>query len=172
MLIFVSSNLNSYFSYGADTVRGEMWLRLANFEDDEDTRLFEAYKCTLQKECSNDDVISRDINRTFPANDYFKESGGNGQEQLFRISRGYAVYDAEVGYCQGISFIAAALLLQMPEEQAFSLLVKIMFSYGFRDLYRDGFDNLHATLYQLDKLIEVRAKYKHTYYGEFLLLEY
>lgn len=30
-----------------------------------------------------------------------------------------------------------------------------MFDYGFRDLYRDGFDALHLTLYQLDKLIHV-----------------
>lgn len=43
----------------------------------------------------------------------------------------------------------------MPEEQAFCLLVKIMFDYGFRDLYRDGFEILHLCLYQLDKLIEV-----------------
>lgn len=43
----------------------------------------------------------------------------------------------------------------MPEEQAFCLLVKIMYDYQFRDLYRDGFDNLHLKLYQLDRLMEV-----------------
>jgi hypothetical protein len=43
----------------------------------------------------------------------------------------------------------------MPEEQAFCLLVKIMFEYEFRDLYRDGFDNLRLKLYQLDRLVEV-----------------
>lgn len=131
-----------------------MWLRLANCIDE--TELFEVYKNLMSKECPNEDVILRDISRTFPANDYFKESG-TGQEQLFKISRGYAIYDNEVGYCQGISFIGAALLLQMPEEQAFCLLVKIMFDYGFRDLYRDGFDNLHLCLYQLDKLIQVKS---------------
>ncbi|CAL8143642.1 unnamed protein product [Orchesella dallaii] len=135
-----------------DTIRGEMWLRLADCQDD--SVLFETYKTLLGKECENEEVILRDITRTFPANDYFKESGGKGQEQLHRISKGYAVYDTEVGYCQGISFIGAALLLQMPEEQAFCLLVKIMYNYQFRDLYRDGFDNLHLKLHQLDRLIE------------------
>jgi len=43
----------------------------------------------------------------------------------------------------------------MPEEQSFCLLAKIMFDYGFRDFYRDGFENLHLKLYQLDRLIEV-----------------
>jgi hypothetical protein len=43
----------------------------------------------------------------------------------------------------------------MPEEQSFCLLIKIMYNYGFRDLYRDGFENLRLKLYQLDRLMEV-----------------
>lgn len=137
-----------------DTIRGEIWLRLSG-SGGNDT-MMETYRTLLTKECPNEDVILRDITRTFPANDYFRESGGTGQDQLYKISKGYAVHDPEVGYCQGISFIAAALLLQMPEEQAFALLTKIMSTYTFRDLYRDGFENLRLKLYQLDRLIEVR----------------
>ena len=32
-------------------------------------------------------VIFRDINRTFPAHDYFRETGGVGQDSLFKISK-------------------------------------------------------------------------------------
>lgn len=60
-------------------------------------------------------MIQRDINRTFPAHDYFKEAGGLGQDSLYRISKAYAVYDSEVGYCQGLSFLAATLLLHVSE---------------------------------------------------------
>jgi hypothetical protein len=58
-------------------------------------------------------VIQRDINRTFPAHDFFKEAGGVGQDSLYRISKAYAVHDSEVGYCQGLSFLAATLLLHV-----------------------------------------------------------
>lgn len=58
-------------------------------------------------------MIQRDINRTFPAHDFFKEAGGLGQDSLYRISKAYAVYDSEVGYCQGLSFLAATLLLHV-----------------------------------------------------------
>lgn len=58
-------------------------------------------------------MIQRDINRTFPAHDFFKESGGGGQDALFRLSKAYAVHDTEVGYCQGLSFLAATLLLHV-----------------------------------------------------------
>ena len=44
----------------------------------------------------------------------------------------------------------------MPEEQAFSVLVKIMFNYGHREMFKPGFELLHCMLFQLDKLIEVR----------------
>jgi hypothetical protein len=37
---------------------------------------------------------------------------------------------------KGLSFLAAALLLHMPEEQAFCVLVRIMFHYGLRDLFK------------------------------------
>jgi hypothetical protein len=43
----------------------------------------------------------------------------------------------------------------MPEEQAFCILVKVMYDYGLRDLYKDGFENLYMRLYQLNKLMEV-----------------
>lgn len=42
----------------------------------------------------------------------------------------------------------------MPEEQAFCVLVKLMYDYGLRDLYKDGFDNLYLRLYQLNRLME------------------
>ena len=50
-------------------------------------------------------MILRDIHRTFPAHEFFKEAGGIGQESLYRISKAYSVYDSEIGYCQGQSFL-------------------------------------------------------------------
>lgn len=46
---------------------------------------------------------------------------------------------------------------QMPEEQAFCVLLKIMYDYGLRELYKDGFDCLYLRLYQLNRLMEVSS---------------
>ncbi|GAA6087014.1 rab GTPase-activating protein 1-like isoform X1 [Tachysurus ichikawai] len=99
-------------------------------------------------------VITRDIHRTFPAHDYFKDSDGDGQDSLYKICKAYSVYDEEIGYCQGQSFLAAVLLLHMPEEQAFCVLVKIMYDYKLRNLYRNNFEDLHCKFYQLERLIQ------------------
>ncbi|XP_043253805.1 rab GTPase-activating protein 1-like [Colletes gigas] len=144
-----------------EALRGEVWQRLSNCDNSKE--MMDKYKTLITKESSCESVILRDINRTFPAHDYFKETGGLGQDSLYRISKAYAVYDEEVGYCQGLSFLVASLLLHMPEEQAFCVLVKLMYDYGLRDLYKDRFDNLHMRFYQLNRLIEDQLPelYKH-----------
>ncbi len=48
----------------------------------------------------------------------------------------------------------AALLLQMPEEQAFGVLVKVMHRWGLRDMFKENFEQLQLRLYQLDRLVE------------------
>ncbi|KAF1745786.1 hypothetical protein GCK72_022233 [Caenorhabditis remanei] len=135
-----------------DKLRGHVWQLLANAIDQPD--LVEKYHNFLNQPCPSEQVIMRDIHRTFPAHDYFKESGGKGQESLYKISKVYSLYDEEVSYCQGLSFLAASLLLHMPEEQAFCTLVKIMFNYGLRDLFKLGFDNLHLRFFQLTALLK------------------
>ncbi|XP_063394182.1 rab GTPase-activating protein 1-like [Cydia fagiglandana] len=137
-----------------EALRGEVWLRLAEVEQCD--KLMETYRTLISQECEEEAVIQRDIARTFPAHDFFREAGGLGQDSLLRLGRAYAIYDSEVRYCQGLSFLAATLLLHMPEEQAFCLLVRLMYGYGLRELYKDGFEELYMRLHQLDRLMEVQ----------------
>ena len=39
------------------------------------------------QESSCERVILNDLNRTFPAHEYFKDAGGVGQEALYKLSR-------------------------------------------------------------------------------------
>lgn len=57
------------------------------------------------------------LGRTFPQHPYFAESLGHGQLSLFNILKAYSLYDTEVGYCQGLSFIAGILLLHVSTDK-------------------------------------------------------
>lgn len=45
--------------------------------------------------------------------------GADGQESLFRVLKAYSLHDLEVGYCQGMAFVAGILLMYLPQEPAF-----------------------------------------------------
>lgn len=92
--------LASFIQTGVpDAVRGQIWILLAKAYNDED--LIQMYHTLLEKESLSEQVILRDIHRTFPAHEYFKEPNGEGQQSLYKISKAYSLYDDEVGYCQG-----------------------------------------------------------------------
>lgn len=74
--------------------------------------------------------------RTFPTHPYFSAQLGAGQLSLYNILKAYSLLDQEVGYCQGLSFVAGVLLLHMSEEDAFKMLKFLMFDVGLRKQYR------------------------------------
>lgn len=51
--------------------------------------------------------------RTFPGHPYFSPQLGPGQLALFNLLKAYSLLDKEVGYCQGLSFVAGVLLMHV-----------------------------------------------------------
>jgi len=45
----------------------------------------------------------------------------------------------------------------MPEEEAFAVLVKIMYAYNLRELFKPSMAELGLRMYQLESLIQVRG---------------
>jgi len=132
--------------------RGIAWQLLCHAQESIDRPKYAEYIKT-QSACEK--VIRRDIARTYPEHEFFKKKDGIGQEALFNVMKAYSILDREVGYCQGSAFIVGLLLMQMPEEETFAVLVKIMQDYTMREMFKPSMAELGLCMYQLDVLVQV-----------------
>lgn len=98
-------------------------------------------------ETKEEEVIIRDLHRTFPKNMVFMTRLGEGQRALYRILMCYAAYNKKTGYVQGMGFLAALFLTYMNEENSFWMLACIMEKYGLQEVYEPGFPGLKKKLY-------------------------
>ncbi|XP_055329659.1 EVI5-like protein [Paramacrobiotus metropolitanus] len=114
----------------------------------------ELYYGYLSQASPFEKLIGRDIARTYPNHEYFKETNGIGQEGLFNVMKAYSLHDREVGYCQGSAFIVGLLLTIMSEEETFCILVKLMTDYRLRELFKPNMTELGLCMYQLECLIQ------------------
>lgn len=133
------------------TLRGMMWQLMAASKDPE---LESQYLRLLKEPSTHEKAITRDLGRTFPHHSFFNDGQGIGQENLFNVLKAYSIYDPQVGYCQGLPFVVAILLLNMPDEEAFSLLVRLMHVYDLRGHFLPEMPKLQLRLYQFDRLVE------------------
>ena len=83
------------------------------------------------------------------------------QEALGRILFAYSSFDVQVGYVQGLGFIAGFALLHFEknEEETFWFLVQLFNNekHSLKDLFKPGLPKLHSILYQIDELLKYHS---------------
>lgn len=85
--------------------------------------------CPFEKELV--DLVKTDLPRTFPENIYFSKEA-NHQMHLFNILIAYAHNNRNVGYCQGLNYIAGiSYLLQKVITNHWLLFSFILHIYAF-----------------------------------------
>lgn len=70
-------------------------------------------------------LIGVDLPRTFPALAFYQEGGPNHAE-LHRVLDAYVCYRPDIGYVQGMSYLAAILLLYLDDVTAFTCLANLL----------------------------------------------
>ncbi len=107
------------------------------------------YSTLLKKavDSENEELIERDLNRTFPDNVRFKPDSEDPPDpaqndrnsivqpetpilqSLRRVLQAFSIYNPRIGYCQSLNYLAGLLLLFMDEEKSFWLLNIITHDY-------------------------------------------
>ncbi|CAK9221019.1 unnamed protein product [Sphagnum jensenii] len=87
--------------------------------------------------------IDHDLGRTFPMHPWIDSA--DGRAALRRLLVAYSFRDSRVGYCQGMNFVAAMLLLVMKTEQdAFWMLAVLLENVLFNDCYAENLYGCHV----------------------------
>lgn len=134
-------------------MRTELWMSVLHRRG-LGTAAAEKYQSLLEQELPADvtDTIDKDLARTFP--DIRRFTTLEGQAAMGRVLKAYAAYDPEIGYCQGMNFLAGMLILYMAtESHAFGALVVLMYERGLRELYDNDMSLLQVRLWQLAQLL-------------------
>ena len=131
-----------------DSLRGYAWQKISGAEEFYQKDLFQE----LDKEPADkktEDIIIKDLDRTFPNCSLFKEKYGSGQRKLLRVLSNYSKYNRKVGYIQGMGFICALLLTYMDDERTFFMLHTIIKKYDLEGIYLPDFAELRKKFYVL-----------------------
>ncbi|XP_062845883.1 USP6 N-terminal-like protein [Trichomycterus rosablanca] len=107
--------------------------------------------------------IDLDVNRTFRNHIMFMDRFGVKQQSLFHVLMAYSVYNTDVSYCQGMSQIAAILLMYMNEEDAFWALSQLLTNqkHAMHGFFIPGFPKLQRFQNHHDQILsKLLAKLK------------
>ncbi|XP_046845669.1 USP6 N-terminal-like protein isoform X2 [Xenia sp. Carnegie-2017] len=129
-----------------DSMRGIVWKALLNIDRiNNRTRLYEEFRAQARLYSPDIRQIDLDVNRTYRDHIMFRDRYGTKQQDLFHVLAAYSMYNQEVGYCQGMSGIAALLLMYLNEEDAFwalSVLITSSEKHSMHGFFIPGFPKL------------------------------
>ncbi|ELA41092.1 uncharacterized protein VICG_01885 [Vittaforma corneae ATCC 50505] len=107
-----------------------------------------------QKTCGYEYQIHVDIQRTFRHHYLFSNSYGKGQTELFNILVAFANKFKRVGYCQGMSDIAAVFLMQYEEFEAYEMMATFFKKNKLSCLFDSNFTKLPKLIKMQIKLLQ------------------
>ncbi|KAJ9600546.1 hypothetical protein L9F63_026315, partial [Diploptera punctata] len=140
-----------------NSLRGQVWSQLLNLQTvkEEQQGKYEEMRQLAWRWSPDIRQIDLDVNRTYRDHIMFRERYGLKQQALFNVLGAYSVYNLDIGYCQGMSQIAALLLMYLNEEDAFWALSVLVSDkkYNMHGFFIPGFPKLIRYQEHHDKIM-------------------
>uniref|UniRef100_A0A3B1KHY8 Growth hormone-regulated TBC protein 1 n=1 Tax=Astyanax mexicanus TaxID=7994 RepID=A0A3B1KHY8_ASTMX len=105
-----------------------------------------------------EETIRTDLNRTFPDNIHFRDSSQMClQTALYNVLLAYGQHNKDVGYCQGMNFIAGYLLIITNDEEKSFWLMDALVGRILPDYYTPAMLGLKTDQEVLGELVRVKV---------------
>ncbi|EGP92664.1 uncharacterized protein MYCGRDRAFT_65146 [Zymoseptoria tritici IPO323] len=144
-------------------LRGVVWSSMAGARE---KVLEDAFDKLVHEKSSYEGIINKDVGRSFPGVELFRDAEGEGQKMLGRVLKCFSLQDKDIGYCQGLGFLVGPLLMNMGEREAFCVLVRLMDHYSLRPSFLPSLSGLHMRIYQFSSLLQQHHSKLHNHLTE------
>lgn len=148
-------------------LRGVVWMSMSGSRD---AQLEDQFDRFSGESSPYELLIGKDLGRSFPGVDMFRDPDGDGQRMLGNVLKAFSLHDTKIGYCQGLAFLVGPLLMHMPDKQAFCVLIRyvylldaprissltthsLMERYDLRTCFLPDLSGLHVRIYQFRELL-------------------
>lgn len=114
----------------------------------------ELYEELAERPSKFTSLVDIDVARTFPEISAFDKSV---QKKLHRVLNAYANFAPNVGYCQGMNFVAGFIILVSscaPEPEVFWFFANLMSSQNVHGFFREHFPLLGSFINAFDQLAD------------------
>ncbi|KAK7756855.1 hypothetical protein SLS62_001300 [Diatrype stigma] len=116
-------------------LRGVVWQSMTAARD---TTLLEQFDRLSSETSPYEGLIGKDLGRSFPGVEMFRDPEGDGQRMLGRVLKCFSLYDQKIGYCQGLAFLVGPFLMER---------------YDLRSCFLPDLSGLHVRIYQFRELL-------------------
>lgn len=109
---------NSFLEGIPPDLRSSIWKFVSNVHLKRNQYSGDLFSKLLEVDCTEEDefCIAKDLMRTVSGFAEFKIDPASGKNRLYNVLKVYSNFDKEVGYCQGINYLAAFFILCIEED--------------------------------------------------------
>jgi hypothetical protein len=108
-----------------------------------------------------EDVINMDVARSYQNHPHITP------DVLKSLLKTYAFFNQDLGYCQGMNYIAGTLYIQLQDEDnAFKCMIGLVERFHLKQLFMKNLPRLKLLFYQLDRLIGILLPDLHEIFKE------
>lgn len=140
--------------------RTEIWMAFSGAQDqlERNPGYYQSLLKTEQHDHKIEEVIHADMHRTFPDNIQFRDSSQSClQKALFNVLLAYGHHNQDVGYCQGMNFIAGYLLIITKDEEKSFWLMDALLGRILPDYYTQTMLGLKVDQEVLGELVKSKV---------------
>lgn len=136
------------------SLRSMVWTKVLQIETSEHDYYERLYRSLNMDVSSELKIIENDVKRSIPGLTQF--TNGSQRQKIISVLNAFSIYEAHIGYCQGLQFLASPFFTQFNDEiDCFKSLIQLFqVNHNLAGIYDQSMSGLNLWFYQFQQIFE------------------